>query len=150
MSLYFVVYLVGSCVYVSRYRGLSVVDEVLCWMLFFFFQAKDGIGVLVRSRGLGDVYKRQILELPRRAKMDVRRHQRLACARRAGDEHARIAPRTPIHLLDKGPEIRGGADHGLLPQDRLDVAHPFAVCLLYTSDAADERSSVGPGGRRNI
>ena len=26
---------------------------------FFFFQAEDGIRGLVRSRGLGDVYKRQ-------------------------------------------------------------------------------------------
>ena len=29
-------------------------------MFFFFFQAEDGIRDLVRSRGLGDVYKRQI------------------------------------------------------------------------------------------
>ena len=28
--------------------------------MFFFFQAEDGIRYLVRSRGLGDVYKRQI------------------------------------------------------------------------------------------
>ena len=28
---------------------------------FFFFQAEDGIRDLVRSRGLGDVYKRQVL-----------------------------------------------------------------------------------------
>ena len=28
-------------------------------MSFFFFQAEDGIRDLVRSRGLGDVYKRQ-------------------------------------------------------------------------------------------
>ena len=28
-------------------------------ILFFFFQAEDGIRDLVRSRGLGDVYKRQ-------------------------------------------------------------------------------------------
>ena len=28
----------------------------------FFLQAEDGIGDLVRSRGLGDVYKRRILE----------------------------------------------------------------------------------------
>ena len=27
----------------------------------FFFQAEDGIRDLVRSRGLGDVYKRQIM-----------------------------------------------------------------------------------------
>ena len=29
--------------------------------IFFFFQAEDGIRDLVRSRGLGDVYKRQVL-----------------------------------------------------------------------------------------
>ena len=32
---------------------------VLCLFCFFFFQAEDGIRDLVRSRGLGDVYKRQ-------------------------------------------------------------------------------------------
>ena len=31
--------------------------------MFFFFQAEDGIRDLVRSRGLGDVYKRQNLNL---------------------------------------------------------------------------------------
>ena len=35
------------------------VDEVNV----FFFQAEDGIRDLVRSRGLGDVYKRQALFL---------------------------------------------------------------------------------------
>jgi len=29
----------------------------------FFFQAEDGIRDLVRSRGLGDVYKRQTLSI---------------------------------------------------------------------------------------
>ena len=33
-----------------------------CW--FFFFQAEDGIRDLVRSRGLGDVYKRQGHHIP--------------------------------------------------------------------------------------
>ena len=32
---------------------------VLCMFVCFFFQAEDGIRDLVRSRGLGDVYKRQ-------------------------------------------------------------------------------------------
>ena len=31
----------------------------MCLVEFFFFQAEDGIRYLVRSRGLGDVYKRQ-------------------------------------------------------------------------------------------
>ena len=35
----------------------------LC-IFFFFFQAEDGIRFLVRSRGLGDVYKRQIFSIP--------------------------------------------------------------------------------------
>ena len=30
----------------------------------FFFQAEDGIRDLVRSRGLGDVYKRQVYDIP--------------------------------------------------------------------------------------
>ena len=34
-------------------------SAVLCLVFFFFFQAEDGIRDLVRSRGLGDVYKRQ-------------------------------------------------------------------------------------------
>ena len=33
---------------------------ILSFSFFFFFQAEDGIRDLVRSRGLGDVYKRQI------------------------------------------------------------------------------------------
>src|SRR5664280_3252897 len=34
---------------------------MLHFLVFFFFQAEDGIRDLVRSRGLGDVYKRQYL-----------------------------------------------------------------------------------------
>ena len=30
-------------------------------VILFFFQAEDGIRDLVRSRGLGDVYKRQVI-----------------------------------------------------------------------------------------
>ena len=41
--------------FVSSYYALVVTELVL----FFFFQAEDGIRDLVRSRGLGDVYKRQ-------------------------------------------------------------------------------------------
>ena len=41
-------------------------------LVFFFFQAEDGIRDLVRSRGLGDVYKRQVLFLPGGALQDER------------------------------------------------------------------------------
>ena len=38
----------------------------------FFFQAEDGIRDLVRSRGLGDVYKRQVLRQLWTRMQDVR------------------------------------------------------------------------------
>ena len=41
---------------------------------FFFFQAEDGIRDLVRSRGLGDVYKRQASLAQRGAKGEVLGH----------------------------------------------------------------------------
>ena len=47
--------------------GVRCVSEivwvsVVCFYVFFF-QAEDGIRDLVRSRGLGDVYKRQVHSL---------------------------------------------------------------------------------------
>ena len=48
---------------------ISKVHQMLCCL--FFFQAEDGIRDLVRSRGLGDVYKRQILLILVTAEGDV-------------------------------------------------------------------------------
>ena len=83
---------------------------------FFFFQAEDGIRDLVRSRGLGDVYKRQ------------------------------------VPGIKKGKSSQG-RQRGHAGRDK-DAAQDFIargpICLLYTSDAADERSSVDLGGRRII
>ena len=47
--------------------GIYFIRSCACSFFFFFFvfffvQAEDGIRDLVRSRGLGDVYKRQTLE----------------------------------------------------------------------------------------
>ena len=53
---------VCSCVCVWLFFFLCVLFfffVVLLFCFFFFFQAEDGIRDLVRSRGLGDVYKRQ-------------------------------------------------------------------------------------------
>ena len=85
-------------------------------MLFFFFQAEDGIRDLVRSRGLGDVYKRQPSARP-------------------GGRRQALRVLSPPLPGDHAGEGALGALGG---------------CLLYTSDAADERSSVDLGGRRII
>ena len=39
--------------------GVNIIVWYFAFSLVFFFQAEDGIRDLVRSRGLGDVYKRQ-------------------------------------------------------------------------------------------
>ena len=41
------------------------------FVAFFFFQAEDGIRDLVRSRGLGDVYKRQLVAFGGKCPVDL-------------------------------------------------------------------------------
>ena len=100
-------------------------------MTFFFFQAEDGIRDLVRSRGLGDVYKRQALtETPQDEPL-------VTYAPKLDRDSARIrwtAPAVEVARAIRAYDPRPGA----------------WTCLLYTSDAADERSSVDLGGRRII
>ena len=98
------------------YFSLVVCDMLDVYVFFFFFQAEDGIRDLVRSRGLGDVYKRQ--------------HRSGATAD-----------------CEPGTQSVSGASQG---SDCLVFDAGDCACLLYTSDAADERSSVDLGGRRII
>ena len=46
----------------KKQYDISVKMEYIYSDMCFFFQAEDGIRDLVRSRGLGDVYKRQVLD----------------------------------------------------------------------------------------
>ena len=89
--------------------------------LCFFFQAEDGIRDLVRSRGLGDVYKRQ-------------------------------PPASLSARPGRSSEFTSGVYRLFYVAIRrsYQVVHSWNGCLLYTSDAADERSSVDLGGRRII
>ena len=70
-----------------------------CVLVFFFFQAEDGIRDLVRSRGLGDVYKRQPLNgyhvVAVEAQRPLGRLGRVELAQRAG---SRVAPVSYTHL----------------------------------------------------
>ena len=47
-----------ACIFVVVEYVVLIVSSL---SVLFFFQAEDGIRYLVRSRGLGDVYKRQTL-----------------------------------------------------------------------------------------
>ena len=86
------------------------------YMFLFFFQAEDGIRDLVRSRGLGDVYKRQELTL--------------------------------LLMTVLSQAFLTLVSGNFVSFTFFSARH--SSCLLYTSDAADERSSVDLGGRRII
>ena len=115
----------------------------LC-VVFFFFQAEDGIRDLVRSRGLGDVYKRQ--------KNDIVR---------AGTTALKWAFNNDLIERDITAGLVFFSGHYkerqiLTPEI---VQALFSVpwndercklCLLYTSDAADDLLCVDLGGRRII
>ena len=75
-------------------------------VVVFFFQAEDGIRDLVRSRGLGDVYKRQIPAI--------------------------WAVYLALTFLVIG--------NGFFKPNVSTMVGNLYPCLLYTSDAADERS----------
>ena len=116
----------------------------MCWVAgVFIFQAEDGIRDLVRSRGLGDVYKRQ-------------RQQCQTLLVFCGGE-VLLPPallEAFLEVLEAGHGRRCRGVLGLVARVVFgkggDGLHDIVVCLLYTSDAADERSSVDLGGRRII
>ena len=109
--------------------------------IVFFFQAEDGIRDLVRSRGLGDVYKRQ----GKRGEADIALNDDAALMSLLKDAWAKYDGTdasvklvvTDVLAYDKNWKMNLNEISGL-------------TCLLYTSDAADERSSVDLGGRRII
>ena len=109
---------------------------MFCLLFFsffcFFFQAEDGIRDLVRSRGLGDVYKRQALD-------SVAGGLRFDNHETADREHLAVSGFIVHGVLGESAELSAFANSSC----------PNA-CLLYTSDAADERSIVDLGGRRII
>ena len=81
--------------------------------VFFFFQAEDGIRDLVRSRGLGDVYKRQVPELGSGEQAELVTQQP---SRRVVEIHTTSLParssaaRASLRPVDGATNCRGGVD----------------------------------------
>mgnify|MGYP003381363426 CR=1 FL=1 len=113
-------------------RGFLVCYVFHLVVIFFFFQAEDGIRDLVRSRGLGDVYKRQVvsrgLALSQPDKIgSSNRHetQGITCAQQAHGLARRV------EQLE-----RGASDD--VPATRCDAR--INTCLLYTSPSPRDRT----------
>ena len=114
----------------SRYSYI-VFSFLFLVFLCFFFQAEDGIRALVRSRGLGDVYKRQ----HGRHALPAAATGRLFVRRSNGD----------ISMTISGTPVTGN-----LYSTVASLKTRLGICLLYTSDAADDLLCVDLGGRRII
>ena len=107
------------------------------------FQAEDGIRYLVRSRGLGDVYKRQVVGHAVEHSWDSGEDEARQQDRDQDDkDQLAFESKTPQYCLDDIERQRGRGAPGW------EVGGGHRLCLLYTSEAADERSSVDLGGRR--
>eukprot|EP00657_Telonema_sp_P-1_P003983 TRINITY_DN19234_c0_g1_i1.p1 TRINITY_DN19234_c0_g1~~TRINITY_DN19234_c0_g1_i1.p1 ORF type:complete len:157 (-),score=58.73 TRINITY_DN19234_c0_g1_i1:46-516(-) len=142
--------------------------DIICF--FFFFQAEDGIRDLVRSRGLGDVYKRQgyrwqhsegiagkednstrvtshLSLIPISNVVDWVAHP--AVLGLVGVFKGRCAIRVTGDVLQQGVGPNGPEDLRLVVFSQVDGLS-IATCLLYTSDAADDLLCVDLGGRRII
>ena len=173
-------------------------------MCCFFFQAEDGIRDLVRSRGLGDVYKRQVLTDGGGNSFTSSSGSNNTSQTWNNVSRLLDAPPYSIQFFDEDvvsqdddlgtfnipaasngtvPFALGNGTYGSLiialqpqqvftdsdtvrvfPAPQLTTFYDTAsatlcatdtmqlvyTCLLYTSDAADERSSVDLGGRRII
>ena len=111
--------------------------------VFFFFQAEDGIRELVRSRGLGDVYKRQV-------------YPTVALINNAQREHLEFMHTVRAVALENGSVITPVGSQGVVVFPRDDEFAPlwqtlagkrrqvsFALdtnCLLYTSPSPRDRT----------
>eukprot|EP00831_Metopus_contortus_P003044 TRINITY_DN11130_c0_g1_i1.p1 TRINITY_DN11130_c0_g1~~TRINITY_DN11130_c0_g1_i1.p1 ORF type:complete len:188 (-),score=29.57 TRINITY_DN11130_c0_g1_i1:66-629(-) len=132
--------------------------DIITYWFFFFFQAEDGIRDVERSRGLGDVYKRQpkyhtrevaefISELKRcklvlgSATPSVESYYKALCGEyRLIELCKRVNGKSmpSMEIVDMREELKS---------KNLSL---FSSCLLYTSDAADDTPCVDLGGRRII
>eukprot|EP00825_Cyclidium_porcatum_P047340 TRINITY_DN7680_c0_g1_i2.p1 TRINITY_DN7680_c0_g1~~TRINITY_DN7680_c0_g1_i2.p1 ORF type:complete len:154 (-),score=41.76 TRINITY_DN7680_c0_g1_i2:96-557(-) len=137
---------------------------------FFFFQAEDGIRDHAQSRGLGDVYKRQLYismdsnqkqqenqQITKQKERDLseqelivydrQRFISIEVQRKLINSNVMICCVNGVNTELAKNLILCGAnitifDNNTITQDD--------VCLLYTSDAADDMQCVDLGGRRII
>ena len=113
-----------QCVDVILDCGVLVVVAISLWLVFFF-QAEDGIRDLVRSRGLGDVYKRQS---PLRAVTGQHRAHLDGVA----DLDAHFLDGPVVRGVDVGVHLHGVEHEGL--RLRLDRGAGLHLSLIHISE----------------
>ena len=140
-------------------------------MCRFFFQAEDGIRDRSPSRGLGDVYKRQVQGTTQTTTTTQGEEKETSVIKTdamgretentSKDRKGNILSSTETSYDFMGRAIQTKVtsdgvtqtesktydDNGTVATET--SASGIKTCLLYTSDAADEEDSVDLGGRRH-
>eukprot|EP00831_Metopus_contortus_P061564 TRINITY_DN53436_c0_g1_i1.p1 TRINITY_DN53436_c0_g1~~TRINITY_DN53436_c0_g1_i1.p1 ORF type:complete len:187 (-),score=47.53 TRINITY_DN53436_c0_g1_i1:4-564(-) len=152
--------------------GGLVGERCFCGLWFFFFQAEDGIRDVERSRGLGDVYKRQGINAEYMgyqymdiggSKMDDIYDSKTnktsgyfeKVISNFSVSSSREFPDYFSCATKISPQIQADKEMAKFKEKDTDVQKEIAeylskICLLYTSDAADDTPCVDLGGRRII
>ena len=135
----------------------------ICDFFFFFFQAEDGIRDFCLSRGLGDVYKRQVYEVIRIAN----KHPRVNILQPGPGVGGHCIPVDPWFLVGDYPETanfirlalqtnfsmpeyvlhrahEAMAEHGITDPSKVGIygltyKEDVDDCLLYTSPSPRDR-----------
>ena len=96
--------------FVVSYKVKSCAVSKLVIFVFFFFQAEDCMRDLVRSRGLGDVYKRQVEPVP---------EDRMAAGQRDAGQHpvADVRRIVIVEAARRVVRIRTGSDRAPADDD---------------------------------
>eukprot|EP00831_Metopus_contortus_P056746 TRINITY_DN48808_c0_g1_i1.p3 TRINITY_DN48808_c0_g1~~TRINITY_DN48808_c0_g1_i1.p3 ORF type:complete len:121 (-),score=43.17 TRINITY_DN48808_c0_g1_i1:77-439(-) len=108
-------------------------------LFLFFFQAEDGIRDVERSRGLGDVYKRQGIPSERKNKSQSETYDRVG---KKEEKDEKMEEGKKENREKKVKKERS--------QETKKLRKRQEDCLLYTSDAADDTPCVDLGGCRII
>ena len=85
--------------------------------IIFFFQAEDGIRDLVRSRGLGDVYKRQTMYYEADADPSIIRGRKVAIIGYGSQGHAHA-----LNLKESGVDVVVGLRDGSRSKAKAEAA----------------------------
>ena len=111
-------------------------------MCFFFFQAEAGIRDLVRSRGLGDVYKRQL----RGGAPDESLRLLRAAIRDRSEERRRLAFTALGTLAARRPEAAATGSEGDAAPGRTAASPPRRSCSA-SGERPKSPDSSGVSGR---
>ena len=101
--------------------------------MIFCFQAEDGIRDLVRSRGLGDVYKRQGVKRQHPIRCAVRKDKRRGRVRRVNIDDR------PVVMVPGIREDEHGVKSDQAPEQNQPVARQPVVVVCITHDKQKEQ-----------